>query len=739
MKMKDSKRFEYYYHTQGLDCWHISPLKGNLKPLTLNDGPCGVRKPSTEEYTEQSGIMEAICGVSPSGIAASFSREVAFKNGEVLAEDCINKSVDVLLAPGVNIKRNCLCGRNFEYFSEDPFLSGTLAAEYINGLQEHGVRACLKHYCCNNKEYARMVNSSNVSLRALNEIYLRSFSFTLKNSNPFSIMTSYNKVNGEYVPESNYLLNEKLKKQFNYKGLIMSDWCAVSDKAKTIKNGLHVEMPKAFRSNKYLDGKLNNNEFTEDDLIRNDNEFYNAIINFTNKKKHSGLTNEQLHEICVKNASEVPVLIKNNNNFLPLLRNEKILFIGYSVSNHIFCGSGSAAVNSFYKKTFLDLLTEKNIDFKYILGSDENNLLISEKELKLYSKTFDKVVLFLSDFIGDEEEAHDRETISLRKSQIDLFDIVKKVFKNFATVLICGAVYDVEEIYNDSSAFLINYYSGEGQDEGIFNNLFGNANPSGRLPETWISSLKQNSIYNNLNKHDLYNEYYDDDIYVGYRYYFGKHGFYLPFGYGLSYSCFEYSNIYVKANINNLEISLDITNNSNFSGNDVVQIYVGKKNSNVYRSKYELKAYKKVFVEAYKTQKAKLIIDLDDLSVYDYSSDSMKIEDGEYEIYIAKNSKDIIDCKTVSISGEKLLPNLEIKKIQRRMKNAKVSLDTPCDDVIKFGLTKLKEFLLNYPNINFEKLYKEMTSIPGMPLSCLQFSKVISFDEILNMIDFYNE
>ena len=737
--MKKSKRHEYYRHSQGLDCWHISPLKGNLKHLALNDGPCGVRKPSTEEFLEQSNIMEAICGISPSGIAASFSKEVAFKNGEVLAEDCIKKSVDVLLAPGANIKRSCLCGRNFEYFSEDPFLSGTLAAEYINGLQKHGVRACLKHYCCNNKEYARMVCSSNLSLRALNELYLRSFSFTLKYSNPFSIMTSYNKVNGEYVPESNYLLNEKLKKQFNYKGAIISDWCAVNDKAKTIKNGLHVEMPNAYRSDEYLDSKLNNNEFTEEDLIRNDNDFYRAFKAFTNEITPLGLTDNQLHEICVENASEVPILIKNDNSFLPLSKDEKILFIGYSVSNHVICGSGSAEVNPIYKKTFLDLLKDKNINFKYILGSDGDNLLTSEKELEYYSKNVDKVVLFLNDFISDEQEAHDRETISLRQSQIALFNLVKKVFKEFAIVLICGAVYDIEDIYNASNALLINYYSGEGQDEGIFNNLFGNVSPSGRLPETWISSLSQNPIYDNLKKHDLYNEYYDEDIFVGYKYYLGKEGFILPFGYGLSYSLFEYSNINVRVNKNKLEISLDIKNNSDFSGKDIVQIYIGKKDSNIYRPKYELKGYDKFFVEAHGNKRAKLYVDIDSLSVYDYVSDLMKIEDGTYEIYIAKNSRDIIGFKTINISGEKLSRNYEIEKITRRVKNTTVALDTPCDEIVSLGFEKIKEFCINHPSIDKNKLIKEMTIIPGLPLSALQFSKVISFNEILDLISFYNK
>ena len=338
--MNKNERYNRYKYLTGLSAWEIASYRDPENVIILNDGPSGLRKPLKNGFTEQNEVIQTVCMPTPSALAASFDKDACYETGELIAKECLHHKTNILLAPGINIKRYVMCGRNFEYFSEDPYLTGVLAANYVNGLEEKGVGACVKHYACNSQEHGRTINSSEVSLRALNEIYLRAFKYTLKYSNPSSIMTSYNRINGVYVNESEYLLQKKLRKEFNFRGLIMSDWCAVSDKGVTYKTGLNIEMPLAKMSYDFMDrgyGKT----FDDDDLIKLDNEIYQTISKFKDTKPLEELNLDQLHKQAVDVADKTIVLAKNEGNYLPVSKNEKILVLGYFANHARFVGKGS--------------------------------------------------------------------------------------------------------------------------------------------------------------------------------------------------------------------------------------------------------------------------------------------------------------------------------------------------------------------------------------------------------------
>lgn len=686
--MDKNERYKRYKYLTGLSAWEIASYRDPSSVLILNDGPSGLRKPLKNGFTEQNEIIQTVCMPTPSALAASFDRDACYKTGEMIAKECLHHGTNILLAPGINIKRYVLCGRNFEYFSEDPYLTGALAAEYVNGLENNGVGACVKHYACNSQEHGRTVNSSEVSLRALNEIYLRGFKYTLKYSNPSSIMTSYNRINGVYVNESEYLIGKKLRGEYGFKGLIMSDWCAVSDRGASFKAGLNIEMPLTKMSYDYIDRGYDKT-FDDGDLIKLDNEIYNTVSKFKDTKKLESLDLDDLHTQAVRVADKTVVLTKNDNNYLPIAKKDRILVLGYFANHARFVGQGSGWVNAYKDTTFLDVLEGSGVDYDFLECYDEEKITTSVEELKKYQDKYDKVLLFLGQYQSDESEGIDRSSIDLRSQQIEVLKLVREVFGSFATVLVSGSVVNVKEVYNSSSAMMITYLGGEGQSEAIYNNLFGLHNPSGRLPETWISSLDQNPINEEYARRDIYHTYYHDDIYVGYRYYdLHDNKFILPFGYGLSYSKFSYSDFECKVLNDRISVTLSITNESDMSGEDVIQIFIGKKDSAIYRPLKELKAFKKVLVNAHSTRSVQVEVDIDDVKSYRDSTDSFELEDGEYEVYTALNSAHIINEAKIILSGVKFEEIPTPKPLAEEEPPSKYTLDTPAGILLENEIFK---------------------------------------------------
>ena len=737
--MDKKERFDRYKYLTGLSAWEIASYRDPENVMVLNDGPSGLRKPLKNGFTEQNEVIQTVCMPTPSALAASFDKDACYETGELIAKECLYHKTNILLAPGINIKRYVMCGRNFEYFSEDPYLTGILAANYVNGLEDMGVGACVKHYACNSQEHGRTINSSEISLRALNEIYLRGFKYTLKYSNPSSIMTSYNRINGVYVNESEYLLQKKLRREFNFRGLIMSDWCAVSNKGVTYKTGLNIEMPLAKMSYDFMDrgyGKT----FDDDDLIKLDNEIYQTISKFKDTKQLEKLDLDKLHTQAVSVADKTIVLVKNENNYLPISKNHKILVLGYFANHARFVGKGSGWVNAYKETTFLDVLNSNNVAYDFVECFDEEKSTVTMDELQKYQNKYDKVLLFLGQYQHDESEGIDRSTIDLRPQQIEVLKMVKEVFNTFATVLVSGSVVNVKEVYNLSNSMMITYLAGEGQSEAIFNNLFGLHNPSGRLPETWISSLDQNPINEEYARRDIYHTYYYDDIFVGYRYYdLQDNGFILPFGYGLSYSKFNYSNYSYNVSDEKIIVSLDIANESDIDGEEVIQIYIGKKNSNIYRPKKELKAFEKKFIKANTTERVNIEIDFDDIKSYRDLTDSFELEDGEYEIYMALNTDSIINEEKITLDGVKFEEKLEPEELKLQEVPSKYTLDTPAG--ILFENDLFKEYVKdnNLP-IDVEDFEKKLFWIDSKALrvTICDGDINITYEQMEDLVDYLN-
>ena len=738
--MEKNERYERYKYLTGLNAWEIASYSDPTNIAVLNDGPSGLRKPLKNGFTEQNEVIQTVCMPTPSALAASFDPEACYQSGELIAKECLHHKTNILLAPGINIKRYVMCGRNFEYFSEDPYLTGILAAQYVNGLEDNSVGACVKHYACNSQEHGRTINSSEVSLRALNEIYLRGFKYTLKYSNPSSIMTSYNRINGVYVNESEYLLQKKLRKEFNFRGLIMSDWCAVSDKGVTFRTGLNIEMPLAKMSYEMMDrgyGKT----FDDEDLIKLDNEIYQTILRFNNAAEVPSLDLNELHSRAVEVAEKTVVLAKNDNNYLPISKNDRILVLGYFANHARFVGKGSGWVNAYKDTTFLDCLDADGISYDFAECYDEDKLNVTVEELKKYQGKYDKVLLFLGQYQADESEGIDRTTIELRPQQIELLRMVKEVFTSFATVLVSGSVVNVKDVYALSDSLMITYLAGEGQSEAIFNNLYGKHNPSGRLPETWISSLDQNPINLEYARRDIYHTYYHDDIYVGYRYYdMHREGFILPFGYGLSYSKFAYSDFTFGLTDDKINVSLNITNESDIDGEDVIQIYIGKKNSDIYRPIKELKAFKKAFVKANSSAEVSIEVDIDDIKSYRDSTDAFELEDGEYEIYVATSTENIIKEEKIRLNGVKFEAQPAPAKLMPKEVPTSYSLNTPAGILFENDVFKqyVRDNNLPIDVEDFEKKFFWIDS-KALRVTICDGDINITYEQMEDLIDHLNK
>lgn len=500
-------------------------------------------------------------------------------------------------------------------------------------------------------------------------------------------------------------------------------------------------MPKTSMSNSYIDRGYKK-VFNDDSLIARDNEIYNAIKKFKNTDYIEKIDLDILHNKAIELAKKTMVLVKNNNNYLPFKKTNKILVLGHFAKNPYYVGQGSAFVNAYKILSFLDVLNINNVSYDYEECYNSKNVLITKDNLLKYQNKYDKVILFMGLYPNDDSEGYDRNTIQLCPNQLKILEFVKDIFKDFASIIVTGSVVNIEKIYQYSNSVMISYLAGEAQAEALFTNIFGLNNPSGRLPETWISSLKQNPINKEFLKRNIYQTYHYDDIYVGYRYYdtFKVKGFMLPFGYGLSYSVFSYNNFkyFLDKTNNNVIISLDITNNSNIDGEEVIQVYVSKEKSAIYRPKKELKGFEKIFIKALSTSNLKIIIDVDNLKSYHEKTDSFELEDGDYTFMIALNINDIINQETLFLSGitfEKIEKpiELDIEEITNDY-----SLNTPGGALFDNKIFKeyANKHQLPFDLNNFEKKY---WFIYATPLRSLPTNFNITFEQLDDMINYLNK
>jgi beta-glucosidase len=640
----------------GKEFWYTQPLeKYGLKSLLLTDGPSGIRKQS--EGSDALGLNKSIETIAFPGlalVASSFNKKLLNNYGELLGIIAKSEGVNILLGPGVNIKRNPFGGRNFEYMSEDPFLAGTLAAEYVKGVESQGVGTSVKHFVANNRENQRFSNSSNIDMRALREIYLKPFEIITKKAQPASIMSSYNLLNHVYVSENSWLLTDILRNEWNYNGLIVSDWAAIKNRTKALKAGLDLEMPgKGDYTVNELKIALQNGDINENLLNKSVERVINTIQKYQLDSTSESYNKEELHQAAKEIADESTILLKNNDNILPL-KTKSFSIIGDLAENPRFQGGGSSKVNPYKVISPLESLHD-NINH-FAKGYNINDEISNDdllKEAVNIAENEENIVVFLGYPEHFEGEGYDKTTLNLPNNQVELLRALYKVNQNIIVVLQNGGIV-LMPWENETKAIIETYLPGEAVGESIKDILLGTVNPSGKLAETIPKYVEDIPSYYSFNKSKT-EENYLESIFVGYRHYDTKNiDVQFPFGHGLSYSDFKYSNLKVSKNTNKLDIQFDITNTSAFSGVTVPQIYIKNNVSDIEMPKKELKAFERVYLKDNETKTIEVSISFADLRWFNVQTNLWEFDYGHYDIFIAESVSDIRLKSSVNITNEEL-------------------------------------------------------------------------------------
>ena len=629
-----------------------------IPSIRMSDGPHGLRIQDGDNGASAS--LPATAFPTASCSANTWNPELVRKMGNAMAEEAQYYGINIILGPGVNVKRNPLCGRNFEYFSEDPILASRFGVAEVTGIQEKGVGVSMKHFACNNSENYRFLGNSLVDQRALREIYLRQFEYVVKNAHPETLMCAYNKINNVYCSENNWLLKEMLRKEWGFKGLVMSDWGTTHDRVLGVKSGLDLEMPGDTPiCRKWLFDAVNNGELSMEEL----DEAVKNVLQLVEKHVHDQHLDkidwDAHHELAKEIASEGAVLLKNDHS-LPLNKEESLLVVGEMFEHMRYQGAGSSLINPSKHSSVKDAFDLNNITYKYLRGYNVNKTVIDEsliKEVVDACKDFEKVVLFVGLTDDSESEGGDRENMSLPENQLALIDALVKENKKLVVVLFGGSVIELP-FYNDANSILNMYLSGQNGGEAAYELLFGLKNPSGRLAETW--PIKYSDIPFGEEYAKAAQDVYKESIYVGYRYYLtANKEVRFPFGYGLSYTTFDYSNLKVEQKENELVVTLAVTNTGALEGNEVIQIYVASPRENVHRPIRELKGFNKVNLKPNETKTVTVIINKEELKFWDIKQNRFVLEDGSYLVQVGKNSNEIVLEEKVTIEGERITKILQ--------------------------------------------------------------------------------
>lgn len=633
---------------------------GKVKPIYMADGPLGLRvNPKSMSQVPAkidmaTGIPEPV--VEPSAmpstanLASTWNKDLAYLFSSTLADDCIDNNVDMLLAPGINIKRRPLCGRNFEYFSEDPFLTGSLAQAFVAGLQDKGIGACVKHYCANNSEYDRNAISSEVDERTLREIYLTAFEMTMKYK-PWAVMCSYNPINGIYASENKYLLHDVLREEFGFDGLVVSDWGATHDAVKAIKADMNLIMPTApVRINQLKEG-LNTGTLTEKDLDDSVEKIIKLSQKTLNDKKIKTTSPEQRHENCVKIAKESFILLKNETNILPI-KTGKILVAGVRNELPPYGGGGSSCMRMKNRPLPLtacikNILKDKiEISYNSQFGHDLGSPGITSVRFTptLYRNIYNSDITLLLAGMNKllEYEGGDREVMRLPYCEEDMIINAAKANENLVVLLYAGCAIDMRAWIDKVKAVVLVGYAGEGVNEALAEILTGNFSPCGKLAETIPLCLEDSPTGINRNGNG-YVDRYSEGVFVGYRWYDELNKEVLfPFGYGLSYADFKYSGAkIVKTGDTNYEVSYTVSNVSKVDAFEISQIYVKDVFSTVSRPPKELKGFSKDYIKAGESKRITVTLDYRSFAFYSPALHRWHIEDGEFEILIGGSSNNL--------------------------------------------------------------------------------------------------
>lgn len=638
----------------GLDAWRLKSVERlGIPTIMMTDGPHGLRKEQESDLPGMKPSVPATCFPTAAGLASSWNRELVERIGAALGEECQAEGVSVLLGPGANIKRSPLCGRNFEYFSEDPYLSSEMATSHIIGVQSQGVGTSLKHFAANNQEHRRMSVDAIIDERTLREIYLASFEGAVKKGRPWTVMCSYNKVNGEYASENKFLLTDILRNEWGFEGFVVSDWGAVNERVKGLEAGLDLEMPSSSGvGDRKIIEAVRNGLLPEEVLDKAVERILNIIFRAAdNKKKNATYDKEAHHRLAREAARECMVLLKNEDNILPLKRQGTIAVIGEFVKKPRYQGSGSSRVNPSKLDDILEEINKSagnNVNVVYAQGysleKDETDEILLTEAIRAAEQA-DVAVIFAGLPDHFESEGYDRQHMEMPESHCTLIEEVAKVQPNVVVVLSNGSPVEMPWI-DKVKGVLEAYLGGQAMGGAVADLLFGDANPSGKLAETFPKKLSHNPSYLNFPGEGDRVEY-REGLFVGYRYYDMKNIEPLfPFGHGLSYTTFEYSELKIdKKEILDTEtvsVSVKVKNTGSMAGKEIVQLYVRDIESSVIRPDKELKGFEKI--ELKPGEEKTVVFELDKRAFAYYNPDikDWHVETGEFEILIGKSSRDIV-------------------------------------------------------------------------------------------------
>ena len=638
----------------GKDFWHLKSIERlGLPEIMVCDGPHGLRKQNAENKKVGIGnSYPATCFPTAVTTACSWDRDLIYKMGQALAEECLQHGVSVLLGPGVNMKRSPLCGRNFEYFSEDPELAGEMGAAFIAGVQSKGIGTSLKHFAGNSQEMKRMTSNSIIDERALREIYLRAFEKTVKKSQPWTVMNAYNLLNGTYCSENDWLQNKVLRDEWGFKGAVVSDWGAVNDRVAGLNAGNDLEMPSSGGVN---DAKIVEavkcgviDETTLDERV---DKLIDIILKGAANKKPGYKFDVKAHNLLSRQIAEQSmVLLKNDGNILPLKRveGEYVAVIGAFAENPRYQGAGSSIINPTMIDSGRRAFNNSPISVKFADGYDRSGKRKNEDayitEACNLAKNASKAVVFIGLTDDYESEGFDRSTMKLPDGHNRLVEAVSRVNDNVIVVLEGGSPVEMPWA-DDVKAILNAYLGGQSVAPAIVDVLTGKANPCGKLAETYPVCLKDTptSFRYPDSKEDVQ---YRESIFIGYRYYDKvERNVRFPFGFGLSYTSFEYSDIKLKKkNLTKGEgakVTFTIKNTGDVAGSEIAQVYVAKPESKIFRAPKELKGFVKIHLDP--GEEKKVTVELDDraFAFWNTATEDWCVESGEYKILVGASSRDI--------------------------------------------------------------------------------------------------
>lgn len=648
----------------GEDFWHTKGIERlGVPQMMVSDGPHGLRKQDMEaDHLGVNDSIKAVCFPAGCGAATSFNRDLIYEMGQILGSECVSEGVGVLLGPAVNIKRSPLCGRNFEYYSEDPYLASEIAAAHISGVQSRNVGTSIKHFMANSQETRRMSVDEEIDERALHEIYLRVFEGAVRKSKPWTVMSSYNKVNGKYVGENYEFMTSELRDKWGFDGLVMSDWGAVGDRVAGLEAGLDLEMPGSHGvRDKLIAEAVKSGKLDEAVLDKACERILDIVFRSVNTDGQKTDFTED-HEKAARIAEETIVLLKNDNDILPLKKDAKIAFIGKYAEAPRFQGGGSSHINCIKVTSALDALEDMGVSVMYAKGfedSEDKTDEALEREAVETAAKADVAVIFAGLPDAFESEGFDRSHMRMPDCQNHLISEIIKKQPNVVVVLHNGAPIELPWA-DDVKGILEAYLGGEAIGKAVCRVLFGEVNPSAKLAETFPYKLEDNpSFLTGFGSGDHVR--FSEGIFVGYRYYDKKKmEVRFPFGYGLSYTTFEYSNLRVSAKeideSETLTVRVDVTNTGKAAGKEIVQLYVADSESTEARPVKELKGFEKLSLEPGETKTAEFVLDRRAFAYYEPRIKDWHVERGSFEIMIGKSSRDIVLSETVTVNSDRRLP-----------------------------------------------------------------------------------